>query len=365
MADQKQILQLDGIRALAFVMVLVDHAGFPGHLLWSSVDLFFVLSGFLITGILLSQKKDDTFFRKFYTRRFLRIFPAFYAILIFSILVLPQVSGLQAFCTSIFLANFYMPFIDYSNAPESYWALGPYWTLSLEEQFYLLWPLVVYKLKPRHLLWICASVMVAAPLFRGATFLYLYKTGIANDESVWMLPWNRMDLLAAGAAIAICRHKGLFDARSMAQFGAWLCLGCAVTMVIAMSTIPQFRLSGHTLLFSTVGFSIVCGMMSGLIMYLASSTDGLIVRFLSLKPLAYIGTITYTMYLVHASVIVLSKRAGIVEGNWRLPLVAWVVSFLIAVVCWHSFELPIKRLKDGLNWKKATATNTPPVSRSI
>ncbi|MGH8539114.1 MAG: acyltransferase family protein, partial [Stenotrophobium sp.] len=148
MAGHKQILQLDGIRALAFVMVLFSHAGFPGYLLWSSVDLFFVLSGFLITGILISQPKGDNFFRIFYTRRFLRIFPAFYAVLILSILVLHQVSWLQAFCTSVFLANFYMPFADTAHAPESYWALGPYWTLALEEQFYLLWPLIVFKLNP-------------------------------------------------------------------------------------------------------------------------------------------------------------------------------------------------------------------------
>ena len=351
MSGLRNIPQLTGIRAFACSMVILLHAGAPGFLLWSGVDLFFVLSGFLITGVLLSQPKGENYFRIFYTRRFLRIFPAFYAILILSALVLQQNCGSQVFCTSIFMANIYMPFAD-SSAPTCRFALGPYWSLSVEEQFYLLWPLIVFILNPKQLIWVCVAMIAAAPIFRGLTFSYIFQPSSGNDLSIWMLPWNRMDLLAAGAAIAICKHRELFSVAMMVRFGAWLCLGCATILAIAAVTIPHDHLTAHSLLFSVLGFSIVCGMMSGLILYLANSTEGWIVRFLSIKPLVYIGTVSYSMYLVHATVIVLSKRIGIMEGNWRLPLVAWFVSLLISAVSWHFFELPINRLKDRLVWTK-------------
>ncbi|MGH8461585.1 MAG: acyltransferase family protein [Stenotrophobium sp.] len=356
--SRKQILQLDGVRAVAFVAVLLSHAGYPGYLFWSSVDLFFVLSGFLITGILLSQKKDENFFKIFYTRRFLRILPAFYAVLFISLFVLQRVSKDQTISVALFLANIYMPFADLSKVTDSYWALGPYWSLALEEQFYLLWPLLVYTLKPRQLLWLCISLIIAAPICRGLSFWFLYVPHLANYQAIWMFPFNRMDLLASGAIIAICQHLKLFEVRKMARFGMLLAAASAVLVVLGIAIIPSFRLSGHTFLFSTLGFSLVCAMMGGFIMYLANETGGPIVKVLSLKPLAYAGTITYTMYLAHVTVIVLLQRAGM-QHSWRVPLVAWAGSFVLASLSWHLFELPIKQLKDRMVWTKGGSGSKP------
>lgn len=346
MSSQRQIPQLTGVRAPAFVMIFLAHTGYNSYFMWSSVDLYFVLSGFLITGILLSQKKDDGFFHIFYTRRFLRIFPPFYAVFILSMLLLDNLSGAQTLAISLFVANIYMPFSDLSNVNTSYWALGPYWTLAVEEQFYLLWPLLVFKLRPKQLLWVCVCMIVAAPLLRALGYYYLYLTGSANQQWLFMLPWNRMDLLAAGSAIAICHHLDLFQKSTMAWCGMVLMGVFGGLIAVSVILLPDFRFSGHTLYFSTLGLTFFCGLMSGLIMYLANATTGPAVKLLSLRPLMYLGTISYTMYLAHGVVITLMhERLGVPEGR-QLVLSAYAVTVLVSAFSWHALELPIKHLKD-------------------
>lgn len=347
MSKHGQLPQLTGIRAIAFGMVFLFHACLPGHFLWSGVDLFFVLSGYLITGILLAQKKSDGYYRIFYTRRFLRIFPPFYIVLILSILVLEQVSGAQALSIALFMANVYMPFVDLAHVPESHNALGPYWTLALEEQFYLIWPMVVFKLRPKHLLWTCVLLILMAPILRALTFVYLFHTGITNYQAIFMFSWNRMDLLAAGSAIAICQHLTLFDSKTLANWGMAMAIGGFTFILMVGAVIPGFHLNDHSLIFSVLGFSVSCCMMSGVVLYLANTSDSLIVKLLSLKPVVYLGTISYTMYLLHAAVLsVLEHKFGILFG-WSLAGSAFVITFLIASLSWHTLERPIKNLKES------------------
>jgi peptidoglycan/LPS O-acetylase OafA/YrhL len=347
MSSQKQISQLTGIRAPAFVMIFLAHTGYNSFFMWSSVDLYFVLSGCLITGILLSQEKNDNFFRIFYTRRFLRIFPPFYVAFILSMLLLDNLSGAQTFAISMFVANIYMPFSDLSHVNTSYWALGPYWTLAVEEQFYLLWPLLVFKLRPKQLLWTCICMIVVAPILRAIGYHYLYLTHAANEQWLFMLPWNRMDLLAAGSAIAISQHLQLFQRSTMAWFGIVLMGMFATFIAVSVMLFPDFRFSGHTFYFSTFGLTYFCGFMTGLIMYLANATGGPIVKLLSLKPLMYLGTISYTMYLIHGVVITMvHERLGI-QGGPQLVLFAYVVTMIVSAFSWHALELPIKNLKNA------------------
>ena len=339
-----KIPQLTGIRAPAFWMIFLIHSGFHGYFLWSAVDLYFVLSGFLITNILLRQKKGESFFRIFYTRRFIRIFPPFYLVLVLSIFVLGDVSQMQTLSISLFVANFYMPFNDPTQIPSSYWALGPYWTLGVEEQFYLLWPLLVYKLSPRRMLWVCVGLIIAAPVFRGLGHIYL--TQWTNSQWLFMFTWNRVDLLAAGGAIALVRYMNLWPAERMERMGLFLLGGCAVAIAICVILFPDFRFSGQTFFFSTVGLSLFCGLMAGLIMYLANATSGPIVKFCSLRPLMYLGTISYTSYLAHGTILHLfHERLGIATG-WPLVLSAYPVTTLFAMLLWHVLEAPLQKLKD-------------------
>lgn len=347
MNRQDLLPQLTGIRAIAFLMVFLFHVGSPGLLLWSGVDLFFVLSGFLITGILLRQEKSQGFFRVFYTRRFLRIFPPFYLVLVVGILMLPPVRIEQSVSIATFLTNFYIPFSDQTTAPRSYWALAPYWSLALEEQFYLAWPWLVYALQPRRLLAVCVGLIGAAPVLRGLSHHFLFESGLAHYDAVFHLPWNRVDLLASGAVIALCRHLQLWDRETIATIGVWLIVLCATLFVLTALNFSDFRISGHSVLFSTLGLTLICGVMSGAIMYLANSDKGLVVRTLSYGPVVYLGTISYTMYLVHGVALTLVGGSWGFNAGWQRFVGGFALTFIFAALSWHWLEKPIKQIKDS------------------
>ena len=180
---------LDGIRGLAILLVLLGHftsyGGFRPeigvdrayHLVAMlggvGVDLFFVLSGFLITGILVDARGGAFFFRNFYMRRVLRIFPLYYGSLLVFFVVLPlldpgdprlqQVLGEQAWYWS-YLTNIRMAFDGW----PAYHHIGHFWSLAVEEQFYMVWPLVIFLFRRRSLLFICAACVAASLAFRVA-----------------------------------------------------------------------------------------------------------------------------------------------------------------------------------------------------
>lgn len=363
MSAPGQLQQLTGIRAVAFLMVFFSHAGFPGFFLWSGVDLFFVLSGFLITGILLSQDRRTGYFRVFYARRFLRIFPPFYVILLLSILVLRDVSKWQVTSIALFYTNLYMPLADSTSVSPSYWALSPYWSLALEEQFYLLWPLLVFTLSPKQVLKACLVLVAVAPLLRGLTYLYLFLPQHASYEAIRLLPWNRLDLLAAGGAIATCRHLNLFKPETMARCGLLLCGTSAAIIVLGVFLSPDFRYTGHSLLFSTLGLTAICGLMAGIIMYLAYAAGGPIIKILSYAPVVYLGTISYTMYLLHGTVLVVLQQNFGMQSGWLFMACAFTVILLLAALSWHWLELPAKRLKDS-PWFMRKVRLQPQIAKS-
>jgi peptidoglycan/LPS O-acetylase OafA/YrhL len=171
--------ELDTLRGVAVIGVLLLHAFYwrygdlsfgrwarifmaltrPG---WLGVNLFFVLSGLLITGILLDSKSRPHFYRRFYTRRALRILPPYYGLLVL-LLVLRSSSAAFVGLSFVYLANmtsFFGVACDY----------GPLWSLAVEEHFYILWPTVVRKLTMRRLAWVSASIVVLVPVFRAVAF---------------------------------------------------------------------------------------------------------------------------------------------------------------------------------------------------
>src|SRR4051794_24796932 len=210
---------LDGLRGTAILAVLVCHysALLPQspavgtlQIGWAGVDLFFVISGFLITGILLDARGTPNYFRNFYARRVLRIFPLYYGILAVTLLSMLAVrlataphgdAGLRQLWAAqpwlwTFTVNFWMPLQPTWNR----WAeiVIPLWSLSVEEQFYLVWPLVVWRSSDRALIRTCLAVMV------GVLFLRLVLTAIRVDWfALYTMTPTRADALAAGALVAV------------------------------------------------------------------------------------------------------------------------------------------------------------------
>ena len=171
-----RIQALDGLRAIAIALVIFNHylprvliasgkgssvilemSGWAG----SGVDLFFVLSGFLITGILINAKGSSNYFRRFYWRRSLRIFPAFYALLLFALVAWPIIFRRISFpWFALYLRNWF----GADRASDG--TLGHLWSLAVEEQFYIAWSVVVYLCPRRHLLRLILALIVTAPLIR-------------------------------------------------------------------------------------------------------------------------------------------------------------------------------------------------------
>ena len=198
--------ELDTLRGIAVLGVLLLHGfywqysglsfgrlaqGFvaltqPG---WLGVNLFFVLSGFLITGILLDSKNRPHFYRRFYTRRALRILPPYYGLLIL-LLLLRSSSPAFVGLSFVYLANvtnFFGVACDY----------GPLWSLAVEEHFYILWPTVVRRLTMRRLAWVSLSIVLLVPALRGISFFLGWKGGL--DWYTWFVA----DGLAAGSLLGI------------------------------------------------------------------------------------------------------------------------------------------------------------------
>jgi peptidoglycan/LPS O-acetylase OafA/YrhL len=177
---------LDGLRGIAIILVLLHHYTIldpitPGEELlaqtvligWAGVDLFFVLSGFLITGILIDARGSNRYFSSFYARRTLRIFPLYYLIAFVTLLVLPRFANLHALLAGsgapteqwpywLYLTNFAIA----SRDDFLHGVLDITWSLAIEEQFYLVWAVVVWLCRPQALGWLCALIVVAAPVAR-------------------------------------------------------------------------------------------------------------------------------------------------------------------------------------------------------
>ena len=246
---------LDGLRALPVTMVFAFHYGggaASGPLLhnvsimrlqgWSALNLFFTLSGFLITGVLYDTRNDSHFFKRFYARRVLRIFPVFY-LLALVLLALTAVFRYewrpQHLLFLVYLGNFWAAFMPslyqvHARFPAANLYIGHLWTLCVEEQFYLLWPLLVWSIRDRvKLIWTAAGLSLIAVVLR-VWLVYGVKSDLHGGWLLTMLPFH-LDGLLIGAILALLmrgRGGGTIAAECPVDVcgggyraGDWLCVG--------------------------------------------------------------------------------------------------------------------------------------------
>lgn len=338
------IKSLDGLRAVAVLMVLAIHLWrFPeGHDVinaiagagWIGVDLFFVLSGFLITRILFATKTGPGYFRNFYARRSLRIFPVYYAFLIVVFIGLPLVAmspeleSVQgdAVWYALYASNFVIGLEGWKFA-----VTNVTWSLAIEEQFYLLWPAVVRWLTKRRLIALCIALIVVCPIARLVT--YEFTGG-------WIWPYVTMplraDAFAWGGLVALLgpeffrRHA----ATTLAAGGA--CILAAVTAGEFLRWSPFV---------SSIGYSAT-GMVSAAALVLALSGR---LPILTSKPLLAIGKVSYGMYLLQFICLSVLNRIYTGEGGLLQSAVFFIASatltYVVAALSFRLFEAPILRLK--------------------
>jgi peptidoglycan/LPS O-acetylase OafA/YrhL len=356
--------ELDTLRGIAVTGVLLGHAfswqysglwfaKWAGRFLlltqagWIGVNLFFVLSGFLITGILLDSKTKPHFYRRFYTRRALRILPAYYLLLIL-LLVLHSSSLAFAGLSFLYLANL----TSFFGVACEY---GPLWSLAVEEHFYILWPTIVRNLSRKGLAWFAGATVLLAPAVRMIAFALGYRSGL--DWYTWFVA----DGLGLGALLAIGLRTGI----SRACAGKWCGALLAFSVVAAIVGLPFGIETRNQLLGAGLQFSIVNMFFAGLLLGFLILGTGPARKYVNLKPLRFLGYISYGLYLDHLLMFRLYDRVCRAygpdllpsRGHFELVVLRFVVGSAVAVVVAYLsrrfFEEPFLRLKETLAWDPA------------
>ncbi|MDJ0864916.1 MAG: acyltransferase [Myxococcota bacterium] len=345
-------VQLDALRAFAVSAVMVAHYAngvLPAvhrALPWGQlgVQLFFVLSGFLITGILLRLRDEvdarhfsrNSALLRFYARRALRIFPVFYATLALIVWLDVEPARETAVWHATYLSNLYFSLRGATHGPVTH-----FWTLALEEQFYLLWPWLVL-LAPRNRLgpWIAGAVALGLIWRAGAL-----AAGVNTIAVQWLLP-GRIDNLALGALLAWAWHSGNGELRArLTHWGLWLGLPLAIAACLAHA---DYRRHPLTLSLTPLAFGLL---FTWLVDRAAVGFGGWTGRLLAFRPLVYLGRISYGLYLLHMFVPTFIHRfaPGSAIDPAAHPLTsraaAVPLSILLAAISWQAFEQPILRLK--------------------
>ena len=311
----KRLLGLDGLRGIAVLLVIADHVGSygwepPEYFSWRmpsghGVRLFFVLSGFLITSILLGarvQAPAGTVYRAFIIRRALRIFPAAYALLLFDWLAGVPELRLHGWWYVSYLANFRI--VQLQDWPQS---VGHLWSLAIEEQFYLVWPLIILWCPLRLVPWILSGLCMVALGLRG------WFVHHGAFFTAYTLPFTRWDALAVGslAAIVPLRVSGVL----MFGFALWL--------------VPH----------PAIEESALCVLSLGAV--LASVSVARIASWLAWRPLTEMGRVSYAMYLWHPFVLSVYRPSSPIVGI----VTTTAASYALALGLWTLFEGRLNDLK--------------------
>lgn len=344
-SETKHIALLDGFRAMAIILVLLVHTKLRAFQFgWIGVPMFFVLSGFLITRILLNSKTSNNYFKAFYFRRVLRIFPIYYLVLF-----LVYWWGLSmGFDVSQF--NYYLLYLQsftISNNIQPVFSnglMGHTWSLSVEEIFYLVWPAIVYLTSKRGLLYICFSIL-------GASFIFKFFQLSQGGETQSMLSlFGNLDCLMAGSLLSlysqnysrilVYKHKVI--AFVLALFSLFFAL------------VPFFFEDATVCLGAKIGLSISITWLSFLaIMYLLShSPPKLLSAFLGNKFMLYTGKISYGIYLYHVPVYMFVSsflfHYKIFLHSVLEIVLEIVLSFFVASISWYFIEKPLLNLKHNI-----------------
>ncbi len=388
--------QLDGLRAAAFIMVYLQHMGkikgdFPAwatpllytmeSLLswcWLSVDIFFALSGFLITHLLLAEKAQfgDISFKQFFCRRALRIWPLYYIVLLYACVIAPLMQAQQVDPAiysefllkqglpllffggnySLIFTNVLMHYTAYIILPVIY-LLIPLWSVAVEEQFYLTWPLLLKVLRtPRSMYITMAIFSVVSLISRGVLWwVSRYKTHVDFPVNVYVQPTiSHMEPLMAGCGLAVTLFYYPQIIENLKPHANRLILFLVALCGASMLVFPDRHYNTYMNIPCLTVVSFGC-----LLVLIITLVSPPVSRFLSTKIMTLLGRLTYCMYLVHYFVMAivsheLTKRWPVQDlenvSFWLIKMsVSALITFVIAFASWHLIERRILRLRKHFN----------------
>ena len=375
---------LDGVRGLAILVVMIGHFNigyYPAYQFetglktliqtgWWGVDLFFVLSGFLITGILLDTKGSTHFFRNFYVRRILRIFPLYYGFLfaffILAPLIRPPDPGSpfvgwrqsQGWFWS-YLSNYQLLFPQWVRP----YPLSHFWTLAVEEQFYLFWPAIVFLTSRKGLIRVCLFCVGGSLLFR----IWLNWVGLDPGIGYRLTP-ARLDTLAIGALLAVLSRDS----------GAWIlvrrytryAIPAAIAGIIALS-IPTRGMAQSSIEMETLGYPLIAILSAGLIVIAIDPARRItrLSRFFQTRGMRVLGKYSYALYVFHFPLAPTLERMGLtvqtfptlrgseLPGAIAFTIIGMSITLALALLSWHLYEKHFLRLKRFFPRREGYITN--------
>jgi peptidoglycan/LPS O-acetylase OafA/YrhL len=387
----RKLQALDGLRAIAIILVFLHHMS--GHIPvvgrftlglnwfadqgWLGVDLFFVLSGFLITGILMDTRDANNYFSGFYARRILRIFPLYYVVLTVVILVGMWINSPSLTATLPLPQDRWLYYCYLTNWLGLWKAdygpnyLAHFWSLGVEEQFYLVWPLIVWLARPRALPWVAGGLAVVSAVVR---VIWVAHTG--PTQAIDWATICRLDELFAGA---LCAYLFRSPER-MLKVRKWL-PGIAISAIglffVILSGMFFFRpsmlqwlyvfptswhaLNDPALFFIECGGFVLLALGFAAIVLLAAYTDGKktwMQKFLTSRVLAPVGAYSYGIYVFHVPILGMASMlvyptivdlmhshggALLWEGGYIVMVAA--ITFVVSALSYEFFEKKILRFK--------------------
>lgn len=329
-----RLSRLDGIRALAISLVLAHHTlGFVQG--WFGVDVFFVLSGFLITGILRRNRTDESFWGPFYIKRATRILPPLVLCFMGAALVYSVPWRGVGLYYILFAANIAETFHPLHGNP-----LGVLWSLAIEEHFYLVWPFAIRFLNRSQLIRLITFILCLEPIVRGVLTPFIH-----SYLPVYYLTPLRLDGLAAGSLLAIL----LEDARSTQLLAA--CSGrtsaALFVLLAALFTRPSFQREANSWWFNSLGYSLIAAFCFFFLAYIFLNEKATLSSALSLAPIAFIGTISYGLYLFSPIVLVRIDQISASLGYSHRHRAAPITVAISVMISWLSFKFYEKPI---MNW---------------
>jgi peptidoglycan/LPS O-acetylase OafA/YrhL len=348
---------LDGLRGVAILLVVLFHNfGFIPFFSygWLGVDLFFVLSGFLITNILLDTLNSPNYLRDFYARRVLRIFPLYYLCLLLFLILFPlcgfYTQELKFYTSNqwwfwAYMQNWLFAF----HLPGNANMLNHFWTLGTEEQFYIAWPLLILLIrKPKTLLYFLIFLLTAVMVTR----YMVWFAGSKDLNYINLYTFTRIDGICIGSMVALLYrvNKNFFSRNTIVILAGLVVFNMAFFLLdlTHQYSYPYFAFVGYPT------FSIIFGLLLNAAIH---KKPRLITLLLSLRPLRFLGKISYGFYIFHWPVFLITNHSfyiffqqslNLSDGICRLlaPVTSTFLAILISTASYYGFEIRFLKLKE-------------------
>jgi peptidoglycan/LPS O-acetylase OafA/YrhL len=382
----RRIPQLDGIRGTAIALVVVWHfvvvpvtqtphrgviaeiVSRVGLLTWSGVDLFFVLSGFLIGGILIDAKDASNYFSTFYIRRVFRILPIYLVVVIVYLLLWNAAAGQQMILRETLGQP--MPWYVYLTFTQNFWLahhawdavfLTLSWSLAVEEQFYLLLPTIIRVIPRFWLLPVAVGLAFGSATARSLMYLHY---GPSWGAAAYTLILSRADALMLGVICAVILRDGHW--KGFLAENIWIIRAASAIFGLGVAVLTCRGWGLGTMPMCTLGFTCMALFYASLLMIAMVSPEGFLSRAFRARWLMWLGTIAYALYLFHEIVLdtafrFLAHDTPVLTNGFDalVALLALVLALTLAQLSWRYFESKLVRIGHQFAYGSTVVTRAP------